>query len=468
MYRFNEQIRIKKLALVPLAVALAVSPALATETVDVINLEQRILVLERQLEIQKEESTSKAKDATTASAGEKGFSLKKGDYELKFNLLAQADNRSFLGDSGAQRLSEGFVLRRLRPTFQGSLGKLVGFRLTPEFAGNGVGLGGTGANNSAASIVDAYFDLKFHPAASVRIGKQKGPVGLERLQSGGAISFIERGYPTELLPNRDIGVALFGEVLSGRLNYTVGVFNGTSDGRDIANTDADNRRELAGRLFSEPFRNEPGLLQGLGVGIGASTGSQIGGNVPQYRSSGQNTFFAYDAAGTAANGTHTRYSPQFYWYYNNIGLLGEYASSKQAVTRTGGPTVDFTHTGYGLTATYVLTGEDATFKGPLKPAKPYAIGGEGWGALEVGVRAGSLSVDKDAFDAVIGGGTAFASAGTGRQQKASTYGAVVNWYLTQNAKLVLDYNFTSFDAAPGSAAKRDNEKALFSRVQINY
>lgn len=41
----------------------------------------------------------------------------------------------------------------------------------PEFAGD------------SATVVDAYIDLKFDPAYSVRLGKVKGPLGLERLQS---------------------------------------------------------------------------------------------------------------------------------------------------------------------------------------------------------------------------------------------------------------------------------------------
>lgn len=452
-----------------LIAALIAAPAFAAESGGG-DLEQRILILERQLEIQKEDAETKAKDATTASGGDKGFALKKGDYELKFNLLAQADGRVFLGDSGAQRLNEGFVLRRLRPTFQGSLGKLVGFRLTPEFAGNGAGLGGTGANGSATSVVDAYLVLKFHPAASLRAGKQRGPVGLERLQSGGAISFIERGYPTELLPNRDIGVALFGEVLDGRLSYTAGIFNGTNDGRDISNTDSDNRREFEGRIFAEPFKNDPGVLQGFGIGIGGGSGAQIGGNVPQYRSPGQNTFFTY-ASGVAANGRHTRLAPQFFYYHNSLGVLGEYARSKQTLNKTttaGMPPVttvasdsSFTNKGYELTVTYALTGEEASFKG-IKPRNAYTVGGDGWGALELALRTGALSVDQDAFDGV------FATPGIGAQRKATSYGIGLNWYLSGNAKLVLDYDHTRFDAAAGSTALRDDEKALFTRLQVSY
>ena len=66
----------------------------------VAELEQRLLILERKLEIQNEESEKKAKDTPVVSAGDKGFGIKsaKGDYEIKFSALAQVDYRSFLSD----------------------------------------------------------------------------------------------------------------------------------------------------------------------------------------------------------------------------------------------------------------------------------------------------------------------------------------------------------------------------------
>ncbi|MGH8445752.1 MAG: hypothetical protein ACREVL_10825, partial [Solimonas sp.] len=136
---------IQGLALLPLA-AIAGNAFAQESATTVEQLDQRIKVLERQLEIQKEESDAKAKDATTASASDKGFSLKKGDYELRFRALAQVDGRFYVGDDNP-RFNDGFRLRRLRPTLEGSLGKLVAFRFTPEFAGDGSGL--------SSSIVDA-------------------------------------------------------------------------------------------------------------------------------------------------------------------------------------------------------------------------------------------------------------------------------------------------------------------------
>jgi len=166
---------------------------------DVEALEQRVRILERQLEIQKEESEARIKTAPVVSASNKGFSVKSPDaaYELKVRGLVQLDARSFADDHST--FNDTFTFRRIRPTFEGSLGQLIGFRLTPEFAG------------SQASIVDAYIDLRFDPAATLRAGKVKGPIGLERLQSGGALTCIERGFCTELVLNCDLVVELQGQ-----------------------------------------------------------------------------------------------------------------------------------------------------------------------------------------------------------------------------------------------------------------
>ncbi|ROH85977.1 porin [Stagnimonas aquatica] len=435
------------------------------ETLRVQELEQRLLVLERKLEIQNEEAAAKAKDAPVVTAGEKGFSLKnaKGDYEIKFSGLAQIDGRYFIGDDSAFR--DGFQARRLRPTIQGNLGKLVAFRFTPEFAGSGFG------EASGNSIVDAYFDLKFSPAASLRVGKQKGPIGLERLQSGGSIELIERGFPTELVPNRDLGVALFGELAQGTVSYTVGVFNGTADGRDVAAAD-DGLKEYEGRLFVEPFKNDYGFFKGLGFGIAGSTGVKDGTGanlLPRYRTPGQNVFFNYGetagATGYFATGSHNRYAPQAYFYRNSLGLLAEYVASEQTIARTnGGAEQSLSNTAYSVTASYVLTGEDASFKG-VKPSKPYAIGGDGFGAVELVARVGNLSIDDDAF---VGTAATRLANPDVSAKKADSYGLGVNWYLTQNAKLSADYNETRFEGGAAAGADRNTEKALFTRLTIQY
>jgi phosphate-selective porin OprO/OprP len=485
--------------------------ATAAEGASIEDLDQRIKILERQLEIQKEESEAKAKDATSSKIDEKGVSIKKGDFELKIKGLVQADVRTYVDDYNPANAAETattnrnglysndtVTFRRIRPTFEGTFGKLLGFRLTPEFAGNGSG--------DAASIVDAYLDLKFHPAATLRAGKVKGPVALERLQSGGALAFVERGFPTELAPNRDLGIQLQGDLFASTVNYTLGYYNGTADGRDVSGNDVDNRKEVGARLFFEPFKNDPGVFQGLGFGVGSSFGTKDQGAfnagaansfLPRYRTPGQLQVFSYTTAATAATGAaagttgvyadgdHTRISPQLYYYRNSFGLLSEYISSEQELAQGfvpigGGSTpTAFTrqklkNEAWQVAVSYVLTGEDASFRGVVKPTAPFTIGGPGWGAFEVAARFGKLEIDKDAFDTVDDGGVTFARFANPVTQvsEAESWTLGVNWYLTSNLKAVLNYSQVGFEGGGGGTAEapedREDEKTVFGRLQLSF
>jgi phosphate-selective porin OprO/OprP len=217
--------------------------------------------------------------------------------------------------------------------------------------------------------------------------------------------------------------------------------------------------------------------------------------LPRYRTPGQNTFFSYSSArspsaatattavsgrtGVFADGDHIRISPQLYWYRNSFGLLAEYISSEQELSigtvaggangTAPGTTLAFTedeleNTAWQVVTSYVLTGEDASFRGVVKPTNPYTIGGPGWGAFELALRYGELEIDEDAFPV-------FASANTAAQ-KASSYTIGLNWYLTSNLKAVLNYSQTEFDGGAGATAAtatdREDEKAVFGRIQVAF
>jgi phosphate-selective porin OprO/OprP len=63
------------------------------------------------------------------------------------------------------------------------------------------------------------------------------------------------------------------------------------------------------------------------------------------------------------------------------------------------------HDAWQLALNYVLTGEDASYKG-IKPNAPFAPGSGNWGAWELVARIGQLNIDNDAFS---GGSDSFAS-----------------------------------------------------------
>ena len=123
---------------------------------------------------------------------------------------------------------------------------------------------------------------------------------------------------------------------------------------------------------------------------------------------------------------------------------------------------------YSITASYVLTGEDASFNG-VTPGNNFTLNGEGWGALEAVARIGQLNIDDDAF--VGSNALRFANPQTSAS-KAKNYVVGVNWYLNKNVKLSTSYSDTRFDGGAnggvGVVADRDAEKALFTRVQLSY
>jgi len=423
----------------------------------VADLDQRLRVIERRLELQAEEAAARAAKEPVVSLSPKGLAIKSpasDGIEVKFKALVQGDGRFFLDDESTPPNNNTFLLRRVEPTLEGTWGPLVGFRVQAQLAGD------------SATINDAYLDLRFDPRATLRVGKYKQPFGLEQLQSSSALATVERGLPTELTPARDYGVQLQGELATGTLNYAVGVFNGTADGRDGPSSNPDNEFEATARVFWEPFKNDANAWAGFGVGIATSVGDNFGaGNnvLPRYRTPAQVQFFGYRAE-AAADGLHRRWSPQGYYYAGPFGLLGEYVSSEQEVALVAGADAGrvehLENTAWQLSGSWVLTGEDASYRGVARPNHPFTTGAAGWGALELVARYGELDIDDDAFPL-------FANPASSASQ-ANAWSVGFNWYLTQNLKLVATYTQTTFEDGAAAGADREDEKTLFTRAQLSF
>jgi phosphate-selective porin OprO/OprP len=433
---------------------LGTAPAAADDSAGLADLDQRLRVIERKLELQSEETATRVAGTPTVTlSASKGLSVKSpppGDIEVKFKGLVQGDGRFYFDDDQYPQ-NDTFLMRRIEPTLEGTWGSLIGFRVTAQLAGD------------SATTSDVYLDLKFDPRATVRIGKTKVPVGLERLQSSGSTAQVELGLPGELAPGRDIGVQLQGEFASSTVNYALGVYNGTVDGRDGSTTNPDNDFEVAARVFVDPWKNDGGALAGLGFGIAGSAGDKegVGNNfLPRYRSSGQVQFFNYRSA-VAADGENTRWSPQAYYYRNAFGLLGEYISSSQDVRLpASGARESIENTAWQLSGGYVLTGEDAGYRGVTRPNHPFTVGSAGWGAWELVARYGELDIDDDAFPLFADPAVA--------ARNAKAWGVGVNWYLNSNFKLVANYTQTDFEGGAAAGADREDEKAFFTRAQFSF
>jgi phosphate-selective porin OprO/OprP len=450
--------------------AVSADPSIAELLQRLEEQEQKILVLERKLEIKEEADKASASSNAVVKASPKGFSLQSADgqNQVKLRGVLHFDGRYFLDDTTAET-ADTWLLRRVRPTLEGTLGGIYDFRFTPDFAGG------------RSIILDAFATARLKPWSQVTAGKFKVPVGLERLQSANDIRFVERAFPTSLVPNRDLGVSIGGDWLDARLNYSVGYYNGVVDGGSsdgIGDVETDTAGDWAARLYATPFAESDNFaLRNLGFGIAGTyvttAGDPANTLLATYRTPGQQTMFRYRANSTTlpqgatyADGERFRWTPQFYYSYGRFGFLGEYAAVSQDVSRrvaTGERSDTLDTSAWQLAAHWFLTGEEQSFRG-YKPITRFSLDDDTWGAFELVARYHEIRFDDDAFS---GGADSFADPNAS-PHKASAWGVGLNWYLNENLKWVLDYEQTSFDGGAAGGADRDDEKAILSRVAVGF
>jgi phosphate-selective porin OprO/OprP len=423
------------------------------------NLDQQVRILQRQRELDQDAAVAKAATAPKLTLGANGFSFSSADsnFVTQIHGLVQLDNRTFYRDGNANG-NDGFLLRRARPIFTGTVFHDFDYNFTPDFGG------------STVQIQDAYLNYRFAPEFQVQAGKFKSPVGLEQLQSDPATSFNERSLATDLVPNRDLGLALKGELLNGAASYTLGLFNGASDySGTTTNQSFQDNRAFAGRVFFQPWKNSNvNGLRGLGFGVGGSyedshpATNAATGLTSGYLTDGQQKFFSYNS-GVNANGTTWRLSPQAYYYYGPFGLLGEYVVADEWVTK-GKKSAELQNSAWEISGGWVLTGEDASYTG-VTPRNPFDPRKNQWGALQLVARYAALDVDDEAFKQ--GFANPAKSADT-----ATAWAVGLNWYLNKNIRANLSFSQTAFGGFTGKAAPgtvpAQNENVLFTRVQLSF
>lgn len=456
------------------AVLAAVLPGIAAVQADEVQdlrdrldaQEQQLKVLERKLELKDEDAKAAASSTATVKAGPSGFSVQSADnkHVLKIKGNFAFDGRWYKDDI-TPSTADTWLLRKVRPSIEGTINGIYDFRFVPDFAGG------------RTIILDAYGAARLKPWAVVTVGKFKGPVGLERLQPDQYNRFIELGLPSALVPNRDLGLQVSGALSDNLVSWQFGYFNGvtdggSSDGNTSADVDNDGKKEWEGRVFFQPFaRSDNFVLRNLGLGVGGSVGKSTGNGtstlLAAYRTPGQQSFFSYRAGTTPtfADGDRSRLSPQLYYSLGRFGLLGEYVTSSVEVTRVNGVVTrsdKLKNSAWQGQFAWFLTGEDESY-GAFTPNSNFAPGSAGWGAWELAVRYHELTIDEAAFAA---GADSFANPATA-PRRASAIGAGVNWYLNQNLKWVLNYEVTRFEGG-AATGDRPDEKALLTRFAVTF
>ncbi len=376
-----------------------------------------------------------------------GLLFSTGDEALQLRVhgYLQGEAELFQSNLTGQSPDELFW-RRIRPLFEASLFKTLDFRLMPDFGMN------------TPVVQEVYAELRVPSIAKLRVGKFKTPIGLENLRSDRELTFVERSLASDLVPVRDLGAQVSGAVLQGTVNYAVGYFNGARDASN-ANFEWTNSGEGVMRVFAEPFAStQKALAKGVGVGVAGSTG-YTHGPAPSFKTMGLNTFFKY-SSGTSAGGDRQRLSPQAYYYYGPVGVLGEYVISSQ-VLRHEANTRRTSNRAWQLAGSVVLTGEKNSYGG-VRPAHGFEPqkGLHYLGTWEVAARYSTLKVDPSAFPV-------FANPAKSPDQ-AKEWVVGLNWYLNRYAKLMVDWEHTSFAMISPKFTPLHSESVVVPRLQLQF
>lgn len=355
--------------------------------------------------------------------------------QVRAGGLLQLDGRWF-----PQGGLDQFATRSLRPEVDATYGELEA-RLVPDFAGGKL------------VLQDAYVDVAYLEGVTLRVGKMKVPFGLERLQPEGTPMFVERGLPTQIAPNRDVGVELYGEVARA-VAWQVAVMNGVPDGA-IGDTEVTDQKDGVARVFVKPVACiEAGL--GGAVTYGYEHGNVATPQLAQYKTQGLNTFAQFPTGSTldttaVAQGRRWRATAQGYWFQGPFGALAEYQRSSQEV-ELGLTRADVTAEAWQAEAQWVITGERATYKN-VTPRHPF-------GAFDVVARFDELRLDQAAFAAKILDPAKSA-------QRARGFALGADWFANAHLRATIDVERTVFRGGARSGDRPD-ETVVTTRLQAAF
>jgi phosphate-selective porin len=183
-------------------------------------------------------------------AEDEGFVLRSRGQkiELKLGASAQLDGRFYEGSSVAPH---SFDMRRGRLDLSAKLFDRLQVRIQGAFEDN-------------PYLRNAFADVRLWDFLHLRGGQMKVPFSATWLAFDNQVDFLERGTAEPVYPFFDRGGMIWGTLLGQRVTYNLGVFAGTGVDLDANKGDIDNSKDIAWRLFLQPFRDTPlKWLEGL-------------------------------------------------------------------------------------------------------------------------------------------------------------------------------------------------------------
>lgn len=401
-----------------------------------LELEQRVESLEQEL--------ARLASERGRSGYDGGFYVESADGALRLTLGGLLQVNAWVYPADLPGRDDRVELRRFRLEIGGQLGDPWRFNIEPQFVFD------------EFEMAEAWIGAELGGGASLaQVGKAKEPFGLEELSPRKHIDFVEYSLLNQFSPAEDIGVIVRGAGPGENFSYGLGGTSGTSD--DVLVDDED----LAGRLVWKPFAgDESSALSGLQFGAAATWGRADDENVSgeELVLETRDPFLSFEP-GSSFDGERTRLGLEAAWLSGPFALTAEAQRIEQESSGPG-RAVESEFDGWYVAASWVLTGEDKTFRG-VHPARPFLRGG-GPGAWQLAARFSELALDSDMVSAGLIAPTSFPG-------EVSSLDLGVNWYLTYEVRLKLHWVRSSYaDSIVIDGDSRDSEDALILQAQMNF
>jgi len=377
-----------------------------------------------------------------------------GNWQLAINGRVQADARTFNPDETG---ADTFSVRRARLGATMTFYKDYAARVEGEYSG------------SSSTLTYAYLDMNKFKQAKLRLGQFKPFYGLERSMSTNFTDFQERSMADALVGSTfDRGVMVHGAPVGG-IYYSAAWINGNNaDETDVKYDNKDVMARLTGNIA------ELGSWHGVVAHVGgfyAYGKQEKGAAIPVMQTEARGYKF-FETSDTTANKftnsvDRTRSGAELALANGPLKFQGEYMRAS-----FDGTNFSRDMSSWYASLNWLVTGEsfadsykDGAF-GRIKPKSNFNLGGDGWGALQLGIRFSNFDGGDFMTTNTAGTGKLTAMAKTNGAD-ACTLGA--NWILNPNVRLMANYVHTSFDTPITSLTKKiNNEDALTMRAQLDF
>jgi phosphate-selective porin OprO/OprP len=331
-----------------------------------------------------------------------GFRLQSEDqrYRLEIHYESQIEGRDW-AQTDQIPAHNGIYLPRQRFFFSGNITEPIEYELAIN----------RGLNN--INLLNAFINLHIDDSFEIRFGRFFTPVLYEQYAiSNYWLLTPERSlFSTNLGLNRQLGVMAWGYLFDKRLDYAVGLFNGSRNSFE----NLSNAMDVTAYLNTRPFQESEALPFARFLNLGASAGwghqdqppspaaFRIGAGSPDTNIPGVATVpFLILNPDVIENGDRLVGSAHAAYFYKGLSLIGEWQygfGGYASPLRQTSAQVPFS--GYYVTAGYFLTGEEVERRTRVKPRRPLVPTSKdearGIGAVEVTSRVSEVRLSDKIF-----------------------------------------------------------------------